>query len=52
MAPQAPNVDVTHDLVGSDKVIGTNVYDAAGEHVGSVEKLVLGKTSGRVAMLF
>jgi sporulation protein YlmC with PRC-barrel domain len=49
MATQDPNVDITHDLVASDKVIGTNVYDANGDSVGEVEKLVLGKTSGRVA---
>jgi sporulation protein YlmC with PRC-barrel domain len=49
MAIQDPNVEVTRDLVASDKVIGTNVYDTGGEHIGSVEKLVLGKTSGRVA---
>jgi sporulation protein YlmC with PRC-barrel domain len=49
MATQNPNLDVTRDLVASDNVIGTNVYDANGDSVGEVKKLVLGKTSGRVA---
>ena len=49
MAIQDPYVEVTRDLVASVKVIGTNVYDTGGEHIGSVEKLVLGKTSGHVA---
>lgn len=49
MATPDPNLEVTRDLVASDKVIGTNVYDANGDSVGEVEKLVLGKTSGRVA---
>ena len=38
-----------NDLVESDDVIGTNVYDANGEHVGSVERLIIGKRHGRVA---
>lgn len=49
MATPDPNLEVTRDLVASDKVIGTNVYDANGDSVGEVEKLVLGKTSGCVA---
>jgi len=43
------NADTRSDLVDSDDVIGTNVYDASGEHVGKVERLVLGKMDGRVA---
>lgn len=49
METQDPNLEVTRDLVASDKVIGTNVYDANGDSVGEVEKLVLGKKSGHVA---
>ncbi|PSJ56220.1 PRC-barrel domain-containing protein [Pseudaminobacter soli (ex Li et al. 2025)] len=36
-------------LVDSDDVIGTNVYDSEGEHIGKVERLVLRKIDGRVA---
>lgn len=43
------NVNETRDLVSSDKVIGTNVYDREGKHIGQVESLVLGKVSGHVA---
>lgn len=49
MAHHDPNIDETFDLVASDKVIGTNVYDAEGSSVGEVEKLVLGKRSGKVS---
>lgn len=49
MTTREPNVELAHDLVASNKVIGTNVYDAGGEHIGSVERLVLEKTSGRIA---
>lgn len=49
MTHQDPNINETFDLVASDMVIGTNVYDAEGNSVGEVEKLVLGKRSGRVA---
>ncbi len=37
MATQNPNLDVTRDLVASDNVIGTNVYDANGDSVGEVK---------------
>ena len=49
MVNQDPHIDETHDLVSSDMVVGTNVYDANGDTVGQVEKLVLGKRSGKVA---
>ena len=49
MANQDPNIEVSRDLVASDMVIGTDVYDANGDSVGEVEKLVLGKRSGKVA---
>ncbi|MFB2550557.1 PRC-barrel domain-containing protein [Ensifer soli] len=39
----------THDLIGSDKVEGTRVYGADGKHIGSIERVVLEKRSGRVA---
>jgi hypothetical protein len=37
------------DLVDSDDVIGTNVYDANDEHVGNIERLMLTKRGGQVA---
>ena len=43
------NISETSDLVASDEVVGTEVYDSAGEHIGQVEKLVLGKRNGQVS---
>ena len=39
----------TVDLIGSDKVEGTAVYDANGEHIGSIERVMIEKRSGQVA---
>jgi hypothetical protein len=39
----------SHDLIASDKVVGTKVYDPKGDHIGSVERLILEKRGGRVA---
>lgn len=39
----------THDLIGSDKVHGTKVYDMQGDHVGRIERLMLEKRGGRVS---
>jgi hypothetical protein len=39
----------TAGLIGSDTVEGTYVYDAKGEHMGSIERLMLDKISGQVA---
>jgi hypothetical protein len=39
----------THDLIGSDKVEGTNVYRSNGEKVGQIERIMLEKRSGKVA---
>ncbi|MEO3389012.1 PRC-barrel domain-containing protein [Mesorhizobium sp. CAU 1741] len=44
-----PDVHETHDLIASDKVVGTNVYDREGKHVGKVERLILEKRGGRVS---
>jgi len=39
----------TAGLIGSDKVEGTAVYDAKGEHIGSIERVIPGsRGSGRV----
>jgi len=39
----------TLDLIGSDKVEGTNVYGATNEKIGSIERVMLGKRDGKVA---
>ena len=39
----------THDLIGSDKVEGTDVYRSDGEKIGSVERIMIDKYSGQVA---
>jgi sporulation protein YlmC with PRC-barrel domain len=41
--------DETRDLIASDKVEGTAVYDRKGERLGSVYNFMVGKRSGRVA---
>ena len=46
---QNPNVTETHDLIASDKVEGTKVYDPSGEHIGSIERLLVEKRSGKVS---
>ena len=38
----------THDCLSSDKVEGTNVYDLAGDKLGSVDDLIIDKRSGQV----
>jgi hypothetical protein len=39
----------THDLIGSNKVEGTNVYRSNGENIGQIERVMLDKRSGKVA---
>jgi hypothetical protein len=41
--------DETSDLISANKVEGTAVYDAAGERLGTVDSIMLGKRSGQVA---
>ena len=43
------NVTETHDLIASDKVEGTRVFDQQGEHIGSIERILLEKRSGKVS---
>jgi sporulation protein YlmC with PRC-barrel domain len=43
------NVKETHDLIASDKVEGTKVYDRDGRHVGSIERILVEKRSGKVS---
>jgi hypothetical protein len=44
-----PNVQDTPSLIASDRVEGTRVYGADGKHIGSIERLIIGKQDGRVA---
>jgi len=39
----------TAGLIGSDKVDGTNVYGNGEEKIGSIERVMIGKTDGKVA---
>ena len=43
------NEDETGTLIGSDKVDGTAVYGADQERIGSVERMMIDKLSGKVA---
>lgn len=38
----------TCNLIASDKVEGTSVFDRAGEKIGTVRKIIIGKMDGRV----
>lgn len=37
-----------HDVISSDKVEGTTVYNTAGDKPGSIDALMIDKTSGQV----
>ncbi len=39
---------ITDDIISSDKVEGTNVYNTAGEKLGSIDNLMIDKRSGQV----
>jgi len=39
----------TKSLIGSDRVEGTSVFTANGEKMGTIERVMLGKVSGKVA---
>lgn len=39
----------THDLIGSDKVEGTDVYGTGSEKIGSIERVMINKRSGKVS---
>ena len=43
-ATQHPN----HQLISSEDVEGTEIYDMAGKHIGEVDHLMIDKMSGRV----
>jgi len=38
-------------LIESDRVEGTTVYDAQGNNVGSIKRIMIDKISGRLLML-
>jgi hypothetical protein len=38
----------THSLIASDKVEGTAVYRSNGEKIGSIERVMIDKSSGKV----
>ena len=42
------NNPITHDVISSEKVEGTKVYNAAGEKLGSIDDLMIDKRSGQV----
>jgi hypothetical protein len=44
-----PRLDETLSLIGSDKVEGTKVKRPNGEHLGEIRRLMIGKTTGKVA---
>lgn len=39
----------TSELIGSDRVEGTSVYNRAGDRLGSIDTVMIGKRSGQVA---
>jgi sporulation protein YlmC with PRC-barrel domain len=39
---------MTQDVISSDKVEGTSVYNAAGDKLGSIDDLMIDKRSGQV----
>ena len=45
----APLARGRHDLIGSDRVEGTNVYRSDGTKIGEIERVMVDKVSGQVA---
>ena len=39
----------THDLIASDRVEGTRVFDMSGKHIGAIDRLLIEKRSGNVS---
>lgn len=49
--PPSPDVvgkNETHQMISSDKVEGTSVFDSNGEKLGTVRKVMIGKLDGQV----
>ena len=42
------NETLSHDVITSDRVEGTTVYNDAGDKLGSIDDLVIDKRSGKV----
>ena len=49
MATQTTDTRETVSLIGSDKVEGTYVYRSNGENVGTIQRVMIDKRSGKVA---
>ena len=44
----ATDTSLANDVISSDRVDGTNVYNTAGDKLGSIDHLVIDKRSGQV----
>jgi hypothetical protein len=44
-----PRLDETLNLIGSDKVEGTNVRRPNGDHLGQIRRVMIEKTTGKVS---
>jgi hypothetical protein len=49
VATQSPLAHGRHDLIGSDRVEGTNVYRSDGKKIGEIERVMIDKMSGQAA---
>ncbi|WP_198411874.1 PRC-barrel domain-containing protein [Microvirga flavescens] len=49
MTPQSRGARETHSLIASDKVEGTSVRRSDGEKIGTIERVMIDKHSGKVA---
>ena len=47
-SPDAVGKDETRQMIASDKVEGTSVFDSKGEKLGTTRKVMIGKLDGQV----
>ena len=47
--PEEQATDFAHELISSRRVEGTSVYSEAGEKLGTIHSVMIGKRSGHVA---
>ncbi|MDT7934480.1 MAG: PRC-barrel domain-containing protein [Sphingomonadaceae bacterium] len=47
----AVNTEETHKLIDAAKVAGTAVYNADGDRLGTIERVLINKLSGKVAFV-
>src|SRR5205823_6588515 len=40
---------MSHKLIASDRVEGSAVYDRSGRHIGTIERVMIDKISGKIA---